>query len=333
MTLSKRYAKYRALVSAILLSLFAILAAGQALAWSEGGHVAIAELALRDLNRQQRRELNGLARVLVNAVDGDRLAEGYGSLSAVSRTAAWVDGLRSLTVTEIFTRYGHELPPELRLYARSTTADWHYSNLPYFDEPGEADYFQAHCSLENKGELNRVLPLLQQAFASAADARDKAILLAMLVHFVGDAHQPLHGITRVTDGCRHDRGGNGFCVASRGSRNPCETNLHRIWDSGFGGFRRRNFQSTMAAIAALYSRSASNPDAAIAGASAWQRENLALAEFIYSTEERGIPSGDYYRQGVTVVQQRAALAARRLGHLLATLADRELRQSVHKLNR
>ena len=50
---------------------------------------------------------------------------------------------------------------------------------------------------------------------------DKAFYLRLLVHFVGDLHQPLHV------GRSEDRGGNDIKVRWFG-RN---SNLHRVWDS------------------------------------------------------------------------------------------------------
>lgn len=46
--------------------------------------------------------------------------------------------------------------------------------------------------------------------------------LKFVVHFVGDAHQPLHS------GFAYDRGGNDFQVNFRGKG----SNLHSLWDSG-----------------------------------------------------------------------------------------------------
>ena len=50
---------------------------------------------------------------------------------------------------------------------------------------------------------------------------DKAFYLRLLVHFVGDMHQPLHV------GRSEDRGGNDIKVLWFGKN----SNLHRVWDS------------------------------------------------------------------------------------------------------
>ncbi len=55
----------------------------------------------------------------------------------------------------------------------------------------------------------------------SSTTKDKAFHLKMLVHFVGDLHQPMH------IGQREDKGGNTIQLEWFGSR----TNLHAVWDS------------------------------------------------------------------------------------------------------
>jgi len=52
--------------------------------------------------------------------------------------------------------------------------------------------------------------------------------LRLLIHFVGDIHQPLHATSRYTSKYPHgDAGGNGFKLTSKDG----VTNLHSLWDS------------------------------------------------------------------------------------------------------
>ncbi|HCY96879.1 MAG TPA: S1/P1 Nuclease, partial [Polaribacter sp.] len=55
----------------------------------------------------------------------------------------------------------------------------------------------------------------------SSTTKDKAFHLKMLVHFVGDLHQPMH------IGQKEDKGGNTIQLEWFGSR----TNLHAVWDS------------------------------------------------------------------------------------------------------
>src|SRR5262249_34732503 len=71
----------------------------------------------------------------------------------------------------------------------------------------------------------------QDRLANASlDRADRAIALKFLVHFVGDIHQPFHGLGV-------ERGGNGILVNVFGSDTcgnpdrPTPCNLHSVWDS------------------------------------------------------------------------------------------------------
>jgi hypothetical protein len=63
----------------------------------------------------------------------------------------------------------------------------------------------------------------------AVPAADRALALTWLLHLVGDAHQPLHGVALFTDKrfITGDRGGNDIVLRQRGS-------LHRVWDGLLG---------------------------------------------------------------------------------------------------
>jgi len=92
---------------------------------------------------------------------------------------------------------------------------WHYVNFP-FDST-----YESHPKSE-KGDLivgiNTCIKVLKDEGSSK---EDKVFHLKMLVHFIGDLHQPMH------IGMAEDRGGNDFKVEwfNKG------TNLHAVWDS------------------------------------------------------------------------------------------------------
>ncbi|RPD98196.1 S1/P1 Nuclease [Aureibaculum marinum] len=92
---------------------------------------------------------------------------------------------------------------------------WHYINMP-FDKTYET-------SKKNpKGDLvtgiNKCIEVLKD---NNSTKEDKAFYLKMLVHLVGDLHQPMH------IGRPEDKGGNTIQVQWFGRG----TNLHRVWDS------------------------------------------------------------------------------------------------------
>lgn len=101
--------------------------------------------------------------------------------------------------------------PEYRKYG-----PWHYVNL----EPGETEYSKekANPAGDLVQAINTCMAVLRDKNSSK---EDKAFFLKMLVHFVGDLHQPFHA------GRGEDKGGNDIQVRWFGSG----SNIHRVWDS------------------------------------------------------------------------------------------------------
>lgn len=92
---------------------------------------------------------------------------------------------------------------------------WHYINIPL-----DGDY---ESSKKNpNGDLVTGINHCKKVILddSSSDA-DKIFYLNMLVHLVGDLHQPMH------IGMEEDKGGNDFKVRWHYG----DTNLHRVWDS------------------------------------------------------------------------------------------------------
>lgn len=93
---------------------------------------------------------------------------------------------------------------------------WHYCTIPdgmTYDEAGTPEEGDAVYAIEKLTEELRTKEFTQG---------DEAFTLKLLIHLIGDIHQPLH----VGNGT--DRGGNDVSVRYF-SRN---SNLHRVWDSG-----------------------------------------------------------------------------------------------------
>ncbi len=93
---------------------------------------------------------------------------------------------------------------------------WHYVNLP----KGESKY-----SLETAAPEGDLLMGIRKSVeilkSKTASQEEKAFYLKMLVHFIGDLHQPLHA------GRGEDKGGNDIQVRWFNDG----TNLHSVWDS------------------------------------------------------------------------------------------------------
>jgi len=92
---------------------------------------------------------------------------------------------------------------------------WHYVNIPYGKEYHEVDPSQY-------GDLvigvQKCIEIIQNKNSPRAD---KVFYLKMLVHLIGDLHQPMHV------GRLEDKGGNDLQVQWFGKG----SNLHKLWDA------------------------------------------------------------------------------------------------------
>ncbi|MBO3098229.1 S1/P1 nuclease [Gelidibacter pelagius] len=112
----------------------------------------------------------------------------------------------------LVSTFGDEIKADPRYKEFET---WHYVNMS-FDENYES-------SKKNpKGDLVTGIAYCKKVIKddNASDA-DKTFYLKMLIHLLGDLHQPLH------IGREEDRGGNDIKVKWHYK----DTNLHRVWDS------------------------------------------------------------------------------------------------------
>ena len=92
---------------------------------------------------------------------------------------------------------------------------WHYVNMPFGVKYEDADK-------NPNGDLVTGIEKCKSVILNENSSKaDKAFYLKMLVHLIGDLHQPMH------IGRKEDKGGNTIQVQWFGRG----TNLHRVWDS------------------------------------------------------------------------------------------------------
>ena len=176
----------RPMLLAALLAAMAAMATPAAHAWGPLGHRLVARLAEPQLAPRARAEIDRLL-----------ATEGLHSLADV---ANWADDLR-------------ESDPDLG----RRSAKWHYVNI------GELDCTYDAARACAGGDC--VVAAIDAQAAILADRRrpdaERLQALKFIVHFVGDAHQPMHA------GYARDRGGNTVQVNLHGKG----SNLHALWDS------------------------------------------------------------------------------------------------------
>lgn len=153
---------------------------------------------------------------------------------------------------------------------------WHYVNFPF------GKRYETYPKSE-KGDIiqgiNTSIEVLKNKNSSRAD---KVFYLKMLIHFIGDLHQPLHV------GMEEDKGGNDVQV--RWFKDG--TNLHRLWDSQMIDFYQMSYTElaantdvlSEAEVASIQKGTPTN----------WMYESRDLCEDIYKHTEEGEKLGYNY---------------------------------------
>jgi len=122
---------------------------------------------------------------------------------------------------------------------------WHFIDEPYFDEGGDISDFpdfnlEPYNITVAIGGINRWFKdddtednypyeqITSHGYKDPTVEDNMSTAMRLLIHYVGDSHQPLHGVSRVDNEYpAGDRGGNSFHVQSKfGAKN-----LHAVWDS------------------------------------------------------------------------------------------------------
>ncbi len=110
-----------------------------------------------------------------------------------------------------------------RKYSKYYT--WHYVNMPF-----DVDY--QNSEKNPKGDLVTGIAKCKEVISNKNSAKEeKAFYLKLLVHLIGDMHQPMHV------GRKGDKGGNTIQVQWFGQG----TNLHAVWDAKMIDFYKMSF--------------------------------------------------------------------------------------------
>jgi S1/P1 Nuclease len=241
----------------------------EAASWGANGHSIIAEIAQRRLHPQALRQIREL-------LGGDV------SLASV---ASWADELAQL---------------------RPETANWHFVNIPY----DATSYDPARdCKETPRGDC--VINAIARARAVLADHKasrqQRAEALMLLIHFVGDVHQPLHVANR------NDAGGSQLAVTFFDR----PMSLHAVWDFGIIDKRTFDWGEYVRYLEQCWLRgkdiSALQRGTPVDWALEAHRAAVDVAYSVPDDLKLGLP---YYQSSLPVVDRQLALAGVRLARVL-----------------
>jgi hypothetical protein len=258
-------------------------------AWNAAGHEVVAQIAYDNLTPQARQNVDNIM---------NDFSKDYPNVHSFLQIGPWADSLRE---------------QDLNIYNH-----WHYIDQSY-----SADNTPLVNLVDSDNvvfAINSLMPIFKN---SRANPTERARALAFLVHLVGDVHQPLHAVSRIS--AQHpqgDQGGNLFYVSS-GARRIDTTNLHSVWDKGCDLLLVSNddeVKSLSTKIQADYPQSDAKLHTDDLAPQDWANESFSLAKsFVYSTPEAQAISQEYKQSCQQYSEQRLALAGYRLARVLNQL--------------
>ncbi|HEV2806317.1 MAG TPA: S1/P1 nuclease [Chthoniobacterales bacterium] len=193
--------------------LFLVLLALPADAFDTPGHIIVAKIAYDYLNPHARAKVDSLSA---------KMHLGTHTYNAVN-IAGWADQVKHLKSNQ--DPFGGHF------------GDWHFIDLGL--KPGGPDLIGHPPQLtEKKGTIIEGLKLCEAVIVdqkSSPLVPSEEVALALIIHLVGDIHQPLHCITNYFDpkpdkGPGNDIGGNDVKVTNFTDKYP---ELHQFWDEGY----------------------------------------------------------------------------------------------------
>lgn len=189
-------------------------------------------------------------------------------------------------------------------YAYSST--WHYKNIDADETYDNAPYHQ-------DGDVTRAIRFQVATLQDdQSTPEQQATALKMLIHLVGDVHQPMHL------GHRSDRGGNSWTLRYKNMN----TNLHSLWDSklveGVHNWSYTEWQQQIDRATPAQSKEILTPGTP----EKWGEESYKIATEIYNTTPKDSnQSFDYDAKWAPVIEDQLLKGGLRLADILNAIYD------------
>lgn len=311
----------RFLSSAVLVMLALLVVPNPVWAWDDFGHMAVAGLAYRRLQPSVRKRADQL--VQLNPSYSTWLASLRSDLNQEDKNmmlfmlaATWPDAIKGDTTYKPDGLDKGYRPDGITSSLNIGYSDkllhkyWHFVDLPF--SPDQTKLLSVPTP---NGETE--IAVCRSTLASDSSDQLKSYNLNWLLHLVGDLHQPLHCINRITKGLPDgDSGGNAVKIYD--TEPP--TLLHSYWDEVLG--TERDPASVLPFISTL--PKVSPKQAKNLQVSKWVKESFALClSKVYVTPvgisdrvEKLTPA--YKKNALKVSRQRVSLAGARLANILNT---------------
>ncbi len=289
---------FHKLTKYILLAL--ICSQSVAFSWWDKGHMVVAKIAEERLEEGVREQVEQLI---------DVIGEGCPDSATFVEAACWLDDIMNRGVLMVKTWHGHAGP---------------YNIDGFLSEEEEARVFLKYNGNDGVAAIERSIETLSK---KKAGRWEKAFMLRVLLHVVGDLHCPMHCIQQYSEAFPEgDKGGVRFNLA--GPSELALKHLHGLWDSMVlldntgRDIRSLNAEALQSVkeladmITTMYP-DYSLPEKGNRCVEDWAQESYnAGLEAYNGIEPNTVPSAAYIEKSRPVACKRLALAGYRLADIL-----------------
>jgi S1/P1 Nuclease len=275
-------------------------------AWWEAGHMLIANIAYKHLNKNAKAEVDHLLHFfdIENTKEHDYSYNEQKPNYTLMAIALWPDQIQAF--------------PNYQKIGKS----WHYIEVPF-----STDNTTTPEKIPRDNIVWVIRELVKQLSLKQGNNYDRARALSYLVHFVADIHQPLHcGELFRRDLPHGDFGGNAYKISYQEPNGTLLTNLHSLWDSGLRLFPAKGFpydvskpqdiEELSKLIMNENPMSVFNHKYTSISPEQWKNESHQLAITAHEIEFGATPSDSYLDENSLIAEKQIALAGYRLAHTL-----------------
>eukprot|EP00347_Sterkiella_histriomuscorum_P010921 403374421 len=240
---------------------------------------------------------------------------------------------------------------EIKAKGGAFQSGWHFIDTPYLDQGGSiSDYPQFKF---DENHIGKVIPAIvdwlsgtegyENSFVYQAvqqhvenEEEGKSYALRLLIHYLGDIHQPLHATSRVDHQYpKGDAGGNFFHVAQKGE----VKNLHSLWDSVVYEFtdtpsmpyNSNGWNKLGSAIQTMASKfTFPNNEYNSVDVNLWVNESFEVAQnAVYANiKENQAASDSYVQQNQKVIEKQIIIGGLRLATVIKQVFGNNTNQAA-----
>lgn len=318
----------RAAFSGLLSSFLLALLPAPALAWGPIGHMTVANAAYQQLTPAAKARVRDLLKFNPDYANWEKQVPAGTTAEDRDRilfmiASIWADDIKGEPqYSDDGTNDGNT--PGGGLSAQNIGYSdllrhkyWHFIDTPFSPDQTPLP------SIPSPNAQTQIVAF-RAVLASSQPDELKSYDLVWLLHLVGDIHQPLHAVARVTQAHPTGDAGGGL-VKLFGDAAP---QLHSYWD-GLPGYDCKFCSDRMSCVnrATVLEKTlppATEKDGRNLDTGAWVRESFELAQSRVYRDPIGtgdrpytiVPASAYEVQAFKLAQKRMALAGARLAHLL-----------------